>query len=101
LAENELSPEEADAAELLQRLTVTDLVLSMLASAVQLGYAKLGEGELEQTQLAIETLRAVCPALEGAVPEDAVRDLRQATANLQLAYASKLNETSTHEEGEA
>lgn len=95
MAENELSPEE-----LLQRLTVSDLVLSMLASAVQLGYAKLAEGELGQTQLAIETLRAVFPVLEGAVPEEAVRDLRQATANLQLAYASKLNESSAHEESE-
>jgi hypothetical protein len=26
--------------------------------------------------------------LEGAVPDEALRDLRQATANLQLAYAS-------------
>ena len=81
--------------ELLKRLTVADLVLSMLASLVQLGYAKLGEGELEQTQLAIEALRAVLPVLEGTAHSDAARDLRQATANLQLAYASKLNETST------
>jgi hypothetical protein len=95
LAENEVSPEE-----LLKRLTVSDLVLSMLASTVQLGYAKLEGGDLGQTQLAIETLRAVMPVLEGAAPEEAVRDLRQATANLQLAYASKLNEPSDHEESE-
>jgi len=84
--------------ELLKRLTVSDLVLSMLASVLQLGYAKLVEGDLEQTQLAIETLRAIFPVLEGGTHADAVRDLRQATANLQLAYASKLNETSTPEE---
>jgi hypothetical protein len=97
LAENEVTPEE-----LLKRLTVSDLVLSMLASLVQLGYAKLGEGDLEQTQLAIETLRAIFPVLDGDAHADAVRDLRQATANLQLAYASKLNESSTApEESEA
>jgi hypothetical protein len=32
------------------------------------------------------------PVLEGSAPEEAVRDLRQATANLQLAYAEKLKE---------
>ena len=86
MAESEVTPEE-----LLERLTVADLVLSMLASLVQLGYAKLGEGELEQTRLAIETLRAIFPALEETAHADAVRDLRQATANLQLAYAAQVN----------
>ncbi len=96
MAENELSPEE-----LLKRLSVSDLVLSMLASTVQLGYSKLAEGDSEQARLAIETLRAVVPVLEDAVPAEAVRDLRQATANLQLAYASKVNEPSAvHEENE-
>jgi ribosomal protein L7Ae-like RNA K-turn-binding protein len=96
LAENEIDPEA-----LLKQLTVSDLVLSMLASAVQLGYAKLAEGELEQTQLAIEALRALLPVVEDAAPAEVVRDLRQATANLQLAYASKSNESSAaHDESE-
>ena len=80
------------AEELLKQLNVADVVVGTLASLVQVGYAKLGEGEIEQTRLAIEALRAVLPVLEGAAPEDAVRDLRQATANLQLAYAEKLKE---------
>ena len=35
----------------------------------------------------IESLRALTPVLEGAAPDEAIRDLRHATANLQLGYA--------------
>jgi hypothetical protein len=83
---------EAATEELIRQLKVSDVLLGTLASLVQIGYAKLGEGETEQTRLAIEALRAVLPVLDGAVPDDSIRDLRQATANLQLAYASKLND---------
>jgi hypothetical protein len=81
---------QAAAEELLKQLKVPDLLLGTLASLVQLAYAKLAEGETDQARLAIEALRAVTPVLEGAAPEDALRDLRQATANLQIAYADKL-----------
>jgi hypothetical protein len=80
------------AEELLKQLKVSDVLVGSLASLVQVGYAKLAEAETEQTHLAIEALRAVMPVLEGAVPEDTVRELRQATAGLQLAYAEKLKE---------
>lgn len=89
---SESADAHAAAEELLKQLKVADVLIGSLASLVQVGYAKLGEGEIEQTRLAIEALRAVMPVLEGSAPEDAVRDLRQATANLQLAYAEKLRE---------
>ena len=89
---SESADAQAAAEELLKQLKVSDVLVGSLASLVQVGYAKLAEGETEQTRLAIEALRAVMPVLEGAAPEDAVRDLRQATANLQLAYAEKLKE---------
>jgi hypothetical protein len=95
LAEEQVSPEE-----LLKQLKVSDLMLGTLASLVQLGYAKLGEGDDEQTRLAIEVLRAVMPVLEGAAPPEVLRDLRQATANLQLAYASKVNKADEESEEE-
>ena len=79
--------ETLDAEQLLKQLKVADLLLGTLASLVQIGYAKLGEGEHDQAQLAIESLRALIPVLEEAAPAEAIRDLRQATANLQLAYA--------------
>jgi len=86
--------QQAAAEELFKQLKVTDLLLGTLASLVQLGYAKLGDGATEQTRVAIEALRALMPVLDDAVPAEAARNLRQATANLQLAYASKVNETS-------
>ena len=90
--------QQISAEELLRQLKVADLVLGTLASVVQLGYAKLGEGDEQQTRLAIEVLRAVMPALEGSAPPEVLRDLRQATANLQLAYASKVSTTGSEEE---
>ena len=89
---SESADAHATAEELLKQLNVSDVLVGSLASLVQVGYSKLAEGETEQTRLAIEALRAVMPVLEGSTPEDAVRDLRQATANLQLAYAEKLKE---------
>jgi hypothetical protein len=83
--------EQVSAEQLLKQLKVSDLLLGTLASLVQIGYAKLGKDDTEQARLAIEALRAVLPVLEDAAPADAVRDLRQATANLQLAYAAKIN----------
>ena len=84
--------EQVDAERLLKELRVADLLLGTLASLVQLGYAKLGDGDVEQARIAIEALRAVTPVLEGTAPPDALRDLRQATANLQLAYAGRVKE---------
>ena len=75
--------------EELKRLKVADLVVPLLYTISSLGYHKLSEQDrdLEQAKLAIETLRALIPVLEGAVGEDVLRDFRQVTANLQLAYA--------------
>jgi len=74
----------------LAKLKVSDLLLQTVYSVSSLGYHRLsGEGrDLEQARLAIEALRALVPVLEGSVPEDALRDLNQVLANLQLAYAS-------------
>ena len=99
LAEDEQPPEpkpvmeeEISAEELIRKLKVSDLLLGTLASLVQLGYAKLAENELAEARLAIEALRALTPVLEGVASEVALRDLRQATANLQLAYADAVAE---------
>jgi len=79
--------EEISVEELIRQLKVSDLLLGTLTSLVQLGYAKLGESEMADAQLAIEALRVLTPVLEGVASEDQLRDVRQATANLQLAYA--------------
>jgi hypothetical protein len=83
---------EASAEELLEavrKMKVSDLLLSTLATTAQLGYAKLEteSRDLEQARLAVESMKALLPVLEGVVSEEVVRDFNQLVANLQLAYA--------------
>ena len=92
------TPDEQKLIEELQaelaKLKVADLLLQTLYSVSSLGYHRLsGEGrDLEQARLAIESLRALVPVLEGSAPEDALRDFSQVLANLQLAYAAAAEE---------
>jgi hypothetical protein len=84
-------------------MKVSDLLLSTAATLAQLGFAKLEEStrDLEQARLAIEGMKALLGALEGAVPEEVLRDFNQVVANLQLAYAqaaeSRSDETEEHD----
>jgi hypothetical protein len=73
----------------LKTLQVSDLLVQTLYTVSSLGYRRLSEQErdLEQARLAIEALRALLPVLEGSAGEELVRDFKQVTANLQLAYA--------------
>ena len=75
--------------EELKKLKVSDLLVQMLYTVSSLGYRKLSaeDRDLDQARLAIETLRAVLPVLEGTIGDDVMRDFRQVAANLQLAYA--------------
>jgi hypothetical protein len=74
--------------EELKKLKVADLLVQTLYTVSSLGYRNLSEEDrdLDQARLAIEALRALLPVLEGAVPEELVRDFKQVTSNLQLAY---------------
>jgi len=75
--------------EELKKLKVADLLVQTLYTVSSLAYRKLSEEDrdLDQAQLAIEALRALLPVLEGSVPDELVRDFKQVTSNLQLAYA--------------
>jgi predicted nucleic acid-binding protein len=81
----------------LQKLKVSDLLVHTLYTVSSLGYRRLSEEnrDLEQARLSIEALRALLPVLEGSVPEELVRDFKQVTANLQLAYADASKGTDT------
>jgi hypothetical protein len=97
VADEETPPEELSPEELLEhirRMKVSDLLLSMLPTVAQLGYAKLDPAgrDLEQAKLAIEAMRALVPVLAGSVPEEVLNDFEQVTANLQLAYAKAVDE---------
>ena len=83
----EIKPE--DLVEAIRRMKVSDLLLSTISTTAQLAYAKLepDSRDLEQARLAIESIKALLPVLEGSVPEEVLGDFNQLVANLQLAYA--------------
>jgi hypothetical protein len=93
VAEEQQSPSDEELIkqleEELKKLQVSDLLVQTLYTVSSLGYRKLSEEDrdLDQARLAIEALRALLPVLEGAVAEELVRDFKQVTSNLQLAYA--------------
>ena len=90
-------PSEEELREALDRVGVADILLNALSAAASIGFRRVSPEfrDLEQVKLAIESLRALDPVLrEGGVEEAIVRDLEQARANLQLAYASALAEPS-------
>jgi hypothetical protein len=78
----------------LAKLKVSDLLLQTLYTVSSLGYQRLSEEakDLDQARLAIESLKALVPVLEGSIPDEALRDFQQVLANLQLAYASAASE---------
>jgi hypothetical protein len=90
LADKPDEPTQDELLEAVRNMRVSDLLLSTAATLAQLGFAKLDEStrDLEQARLAIEAMRALLGALEGAVPEEVLRDFNQVVANLQLAYAA-------------
>jgi hypothetical protein len=75
--------------EELKTLRVSDVLVRTLYTVSSLGYRRLSDEsrDLDQARLAIEALRALLPVLEEAAGEELVRDFKQVTANLQLAYA--------------
>lgn len=96
--EPEITPEQL--AEAIRQMRVSDLLASTVLTVGQLGYAKLDPAsrDLDQARLAIESLKALVPTLEGSVPDEALRDFNQLVANLQLAYASAASEQPAEEQ---
>jgi biotin carboxylase len=94
VAEGE-APTEEELEEALARIGVSDVLVQALATTASIGFRRvLPEArDLAQAKLAIEALRALDPVLrEAGVDEALVRDLEQARANLQLAYARAISE---------
>ena len=86
-------------AEELRRLRVEDVVIQSLITISSIGYRRLGlteetkdDRDLQQAELAIDTMVALTPVLENVVPEELVRDFNQSVASLQLAYAQAAGE---------
>ncbi len=79
----------------LKRLKVSDLLVQTLYTVSSLGYRRMSveDRNLDEARLAIEALRALVPVLRGSLPDEAVRDFNQVTANMQLAYAKAVSES--------
>jgi hypothetical protein len=84
----EIKPE--DLVEAIRKMKVSDLLLSTISTTAQLGYAKLEpeSRDLEQARLAVESMKALLPVLEGSVADEVLADFNQLVANLQLAYVN-------------
>jgi uncharacterized membrane protein len=87
--EPESPPTQEELLDAVRSMKVADLLLSTAATLAQLGFAKLDEStrDLEQARLAIEGMKSLLGTLDGAVPEEVLRDFQQVVANLQVAYA--------------
>lgn len=91
-----LSEEEFDrlVEESLEKVTVTDIVLSMMNQIASVGYLKMGLPEsvnlkyrdLDQSGLAIDTLEGMIKGAEGRVPAEALQPFKGTLANLQLNF---------------
>lgn len=100
--EDELEQERLarELAEELRKLRVEDVLVNTLVHVSSIGYRRLGltedsrdERDLDQSRLAIETMGALVPVLEGFLPEDVVKGFEDQVASLQLAYAKAAKES--------
>ena len=98
MSDAEQTAQEA-AAEFMRTVPVQDVVVSLVQTVFDVGYRRTGllggggdERDLDQTRLAIETVRALVPVLEQVLDEQSLTTLRSALAELQLAYADAVAE---------
>ena len=90
------APGEDELRAALEKIKVSDVLVETMQGLASLGYHRLNAEtrDLEQTRLAIEALKAIGGVLDGVVPPELTRDFNQVVANLQLAYASAVADSS-------
>jgi hypothetical protein len=94
--EEEMSEEEFRrlVEESLEKVTVADIVLTMMNQLASVGYMKMGLPEsvnlkyrdFDQARLAIDTLEAILKGAEGKVAEESLRPFKGTLANLQMNF---------------
>jgi hypothetical protein len=96
MSDAEQTAQEA-AAEFMRTVPVQDVVVSLVQTVFDVGYRRTGllggggdERDLDQTRLAVETVRALVPVLEQVLDPQSLTALRSALNELQLAYAEAL-----------
>ena len=78
-------------AEQIKALRVSDLLLSTISTLGQLAYVKVDAKQLDEARLAIDSIAALLPSLEGHVDEQLLRDFNQMLANVRLSYTSAMS----------
>lgn len=89
--------------ESLEKVTVAEIVLSIMNQVASIAYLKLGLPEnvnlkyrsLEQARLAIDVLDAMLKAAEGKIPSDKTSPFKGTLANLQLNFVQVAKKTSS------
>lgn len=74
-------------AEQVASFDVEQFLVAAASTLASLAFAKLEKGELAQAKKAIDALAALVPHVAGELK----RDLEQALANLQVAYAGAVS----------
>lgn len=78
----------------LEKVRVSDIVLTMMNELASIGYLKMGLPEnvnmkyrdFDQASLAIDALEGLVKGLEGKLPEESLQPFRGTLANLQLNF---------------
>jgi hypothetical protein len=76
-----------DLMDTIRQLEVSQLLLTTVTTLLSVAYGKLEARDLGQAKTAIEAVKALLGVLTGGVDGELRRDLEQALANLQVAYA--------------
>ena len=97
--EEELTEEELRKRieEVMEKITVADVILDMMISLSSLAYQRMGipqevnekYKDMDQARLAIDCLDALVKCLEGRVDADQVEPLKGTVANLKLNFAKE------------
>jgi hypothetical protein len=106
MSQQEPGEEELRAAleEQMRRISVQDVLIQTIVTLINLGGRRLGlagppeqagEKDLEQARLAIEGARALTPLL----PQDQLGPVRDALAQLQVAYVQETQRTEDRGQG--
>ena len=97
--EEELTEEELRQRieEVMEKITVADIILDMMISLTSLAYQRMGIHhevnekfkDMEQARLAIDSLDALAKALEGRGVDDQLEPLTSTISNLKLNFAKE------------
>ncbi|MHB8896850.1 MAG: DUF1844 domain-containing protein [Candidatus Geothermincolia bacterium] len=83
--------------EVMEKITVADIVLDMMISLTSLAFQRMGIPsevnekfkDMEQARLAIDCLDALAKVLDGQVSAEQIEPLKGAIANLKLNFAKE------------